>query len=507
MVNLIVEERKRIEEQVRVDASKSKSSRNAKGQFATPPLLAKSIVQHVLCYFPDNVGIHFLEPSIGTGAFYSALKQNLPEGRLIKAKGIEIDSDYFKVADDLWNDDKTSIQYGDFTKLKSPDTEKDRYNLVISNPPYVRHQHIDSEQKNELRARTSRVFKQIPSGLSGLYLYFLGLAHEWLMKDAISVWLIPSEFMDVNYGNVIKKYLKEEVTLLKIHSFDPSDSQFHDALVTSSIVIFKNRKPEKGAKAQFSYGGQLSDPKFQKDINISELHSLHKWSQLAKVGNRIKSNTALLGDFFYTKRGIATGNNDFFILNTEEVEHFDIPRSYLTPILPSPRYLKEKIVNSTDDGVPILRNQLFLLNCKLPIDKIPKEHSSLKNYLLAGEEKSIHDKYLCKNRPIWYQQETREVPRLICTYIGRRKNEKGSPFRFILNKSKAIITNAYLAIYPKPHIVDLLSEDPDLWEKVWRMLNNIPGDKLIAEGRVYGGGMYKLEPKELMNIPIDNIWS
>ena len=35
------------------------------------------------------------------------------------------------------------------------------------------------------------------------------------------------------------------------------------------------------------------------------------------------------------------------------------------------------------------------------------------------------------------------------------------------------------------------------------MLNLISSQELIKKGRVYGGGMYKLEPKELENVEIE----
>ena len=38
-------------------------------------------------------------------------------------------------------------------------------------------------------------------------------------------------------------------------------------------------------------------------------------------------------------------------------------------------------------------------------------------------------------------------------------------------------------------------------------LNKITGKVMLDEGRVYGGGMRKLEPKELSNVPVPDILS
>ena len=65
-----------------------------------------------------------------------------------------------------------------------------------------------------------------------------------LQTNGLAAWLIPSEFMDVNYGDEVKRYLTERVCLLQIHRFCPSDVQFDDALVSSAIVVFEKRQAE-----------------------------------------------------------------------------------------------------------------------------------------------------------------------------------------------------------------------------------------------------------------------
>ena len=91
--------------------------------------------------------------------------------------------------------------------------------------------------------------------------------------------------------------------------------------------------------------------------------------------------------------------------------------------------------------------------------------------------------------------------------MGRQDTGSGRPFRFILNQSKATAPNVYLILYPKPFLQMFLKERPELLRAIWSALNQISTTTLTGEGRVYGGGLHKLEPKELGNVPADSIFS
>jgi adenine-specific DNA-methyltransferase len=87
--------------------------------------------------------------------------------------------------------------------------------------------------------------------------------------------------------------------------------------------------------------------------------------------------------------------------------------------------------------------------------------------------------------------------------MGRTSDDRQSPFRFIWNQSNAIAANVYLMLYPKPDIEERVREDGNVQESLFRCLQSICIESLVGEGRVYGGGLHKVEPKELAKVHVD----
>ncbi len=250
-----IEERRQAE-QIRLDTLKTAAERNKWGQFATPFELALSLAR----YAHKIIGewrLRFLDPAIGTGSFYSALSQVVPAKAIEAAAGIELDPLFAEAAEMLWGKSGLRVGQGDFTKQKPP---AERFNLVLTNPPYVRHHHLDADDKERLKLQLARSLNMEISGLAGLYCYFLLQSHDWMEEQGLAIWLIPSEFMDVNYGATVRRYLAERVTLLHIHRFCPTDMQFTDALVSSAVVVFRKAPPPAGHRVRFSFAGPIENP-------------------------------------------------------------------------------------------------------------------------------------------------------------------------------------------------------------------------------------------------------
>jgi adenine-specific DNA-methyltransferase len=503
-----ITEYRRLLIQQQLDAARTQAERNKLGQFATPSGLATEMLEYARSLLPEDQAIRFLDPAIGTGSFLSALLRSFPLSRISSVTGYDIDAYNGQKAVELWSDSPFEFHIADFTRAIPPQAEHEKANLLICNPPYVRHHHLTGNEKLRLQEMAKKITGLHFSELAGLYCYFLCMAHLWMQENALAGWLIPSEFMDVNYGRQIKHYLLHQVTLSRVHRFDPDEVQFQDALVSSAVLWFKKAIPPQNHTVEFTFGGTMSRPKVSLHIPVDVLKHTTKWTKfpLNSIPAVLHSDRkqVRLSDLFDVKRGLVTGANDFFILTSEQVAQYQLPQEFLTPILPGPRLLLLDEIQADAVGNPLLEEQLFLLDCKLPENEV-RTYPALAKYLQMGVEKDVHTGYICSHRSPWYAQEERLPSRLLCTYMGRVGKERNNPFRFILNHSKTIVANVYLMLSPKPVLAKLLRDDPELYRPIWQALKRIAPEVLIGEGRVYGGGLYKLEPGELMNAPADTV--
>ena len=479
-----------------LDAQKTQKDRNLMGQFSTPFPLALDMMKYMR-QLQGTDDVSFVEPSIGTGVFYSAFTEVFGnKGQQVL--GFEIDPHYFNPTKEFWKDDSLELRCMDFLAQK-PDM---LFDILVANPPYVRHHHIDNETKVRLQGEILQKTGIRISGLAGLYCYFMMLSASWLKEGGLSCWLVPSEFMDVNYGEAVKRYLLQNVELLHIHRFKADDLQFADALVSSCIVVFRNRKPAAQHTIRFTIGGSINSPETDRLINAMQLKAGKKWTSLFTQETLYDEQHAKLGDFFTVKRGIATGDNNFFIIDKETIEQYEIPQQFLRPILPSPRHIKGDRINN-DHGLPIVQHQQFLFSCNLPESVLKEKYPKVWEYVRLGYEKGVQKGYICSRRTPWYSCEEREPAAIVVPYMGRSETSNRL-FRFILNTSKAITTNVYLLLYPKPQYAHCI-KDENVLEEIWQELNAIPTETLSRNGRFYGGGLRKMEPKELMQTPAKGI--
>lgn len=460
----------------------------------TPPELAQEIAAYALKLLGD-VPIDFGDPAVGTGAFFAALLKVGRRDSIKSAIGIDISQKQVEAARWRWKSKDMEVREGDYLHMG----ELPQRNFILANPPYLRHQGIKADYKHELRERASLDIGIRVSALSGQYVYFILLSHKWMAPGAIAAWLIPSEFMQTDYGKALRYYFSKKVQLIRIHQFDNDNPQFENAEVLPCVVVFRNIVPTPDNKVIFSLGGSLKSPNSTEKVGEDRLHPESKWRIQRRTIIERDDTYVKLGDLFSVRRGIATGANSFFVLERDKAKELGIPDIALRPILPKAMNLSSDIVKRKKDGHPNVERQLCVLDSSLSEVEIAEKYPLMMQYLKKGRDEGVLNGYLVSRRSPWYKQEQREPAQFLCTYMG--KAHAGKPaIRFIWNKSNAIATNTYLLLYPHTAILKLMKKKPAIAEAIFQLLKASSWQAVGEFSRQHAGGLSKIEPKELQEV-------
>ena len=346
------------------------------GQFLTPPEIALEMAKVVKEYFPITSGdIRFGDPAIGTGTFFRVVKIVFSNYKIESSIGIDIDKEIVSTTRTIWGTRGLKIFIGDYLlKFKKYFTKR---NIILCNPPYLRSQMIPINKRVKYKNIIQKDLGIKVDGRSGLFIYFILHAHNSLEENGLAAWLIPSEWMENDYGRILRKYLTEKVELLRIHKYDPNEIQFENVIVSSTFILYRKKKPNINNNVKISYHQTIYNPETIEEITIGELSLLNKWRRSQINTKIIMQNHKPLDHYFSIKRGVATGANDYFIIENKNIKKYGIPKQCCRPILPNPRELNQLIIESDTNGYPIITPKLFLIDCKLKDQVIKKKISKI----------------------------------------------------------------------------------------------------------------------------------
>lgn len=484
------------------------------GVFLTPPELAFDITRAALKYVDKSEPIAFGDPSVGSGIFLASLVKLAGADAIATAIGVEADALRGHLTHDRWRSVGLDVVTGDFvdgicgpTDPNMMITERDdrwrldRRSLILANPPYIRSQKLNFEQASSWRRALTRRRGVKVDERSDLYLYFLLAAHDWMLDDGIAAWLLPTEFMFTNYGAALRSYLTRDVTLLAVHSYD-GPSKFSNARVTSCAVILRNAAPPEDHVVQFSAGGIIADPYVKTSVPLGDLLASSKWHFIADDGVPPEDTAGWkIGDLFRVKRGLATGSNEHFLLRSQDADEMAAPANWLLPVVPRSRNLPGPVIEGDPSGDPDLQDLKWLIDVDVDLVEIEKKAPKLAAYLRSIES-SVAAGTIVRRRKLFYKQEKNAPARYIFSYMAR---DQAFGRRFFLNRSRAVILNNYLGLYPTDAVQRWLDDSSDRELQLLNTLRGVQPSALARAGRVYVEGLTKVEPRELAGIRLSEV--
>jgi adenine-specific DNA-methyltransferase len=356
--------------------------------------------------------------------------------------------------------------------------------LYVGNPPYVRHHNIDPAWKKWL-TRTAGERGLTASQLAGLHVYFFLATVQNASRGDRGVFVTSSEWLDVNYGALVRELVLDGLGGQAIHVLDPQVEPFEDAQTTGAITCFeigatprsiRLRRVKSVADLGTLGGGQR--------VRRERLAEARRWTPLLRTARKIPEGHIELGEVFRVHRGAVTGANRIWVVDPNST---DLPKKVIFPTVTRARELfaaGEKLANLTTlRAVVDLPDDLDLLDST-------EDRRSVERFLRIAKREGVHNGYIARHRKSWWSVGLRRPAPILATYMARR-----SP-AIVRNPAEARHINIAHGLYPR----ETLNAD-----QLDCVANALRESISVHQGRTYAGGLTKFEPKEFERILIPNV--
>lgn len=361
-----------------------------KGAVYTPRNIVRYMIKNSIDkdMIIKNPFIKILDPSCGGGNFiielYKHLFQiycdnleminkinnlNLNKGMVHKhilgknIYGFDIDKKAIQILRlDLWdligdNDFSDNIRNSDFLMID----EKEKFNVILGNPPYIGHKSIDKSYIKNIKEFYSDVYKN----KSDLCYCFIKKAKKICTEEGIVIFIISRYFLEGQNAISIRNFIKnnyEIETIIDYYGLRP----FKGNGIDPAILFLKNSphlKKEYDFQVIRPFLNQIREKKFD---FISEVHTkknIHiikcrfsdleheNWvilDQIEKniVNKIIKRSNCKLGNLVESFQGVITGCDKAFIVNEEIINNHKIERDLIHSWIKSSNIDKNRINKS-----------------------------------------------------------------------------------------------------------------------------------------------------------------
>lgn len=185
------------------------------GQYFTPEYVADFMIG--LSSVAKDAKI--LEPACGEGVFLKLLEEKGYKNII----GYEVDETLNKIT-------KSKILFESFVTADI----KEKYDLVIGNPPYIRWKHLNQTLKEELN--NNELWQKYFNSLCDYLCIFVLKSVELLKENGELIFITPEYWINTKHAQILRSYLTKNGYFTNIVHFN--ETPIFDK-VASSILIFK----------------------------------------------------------------------------------------------------------------------------------------------------------------------------------------------------------------------------------------------------------------------------
>lgn len=369
----------------------------------------------------------------------------------------------------------------DFTRVRLPKV-KGR-TAFIGNPPYLRHHQIPSASKRWAQLTASRLGYTI-SGLAGLHAYFYLATAKLAVEHDFGCYVTSAEWLDVNYGAIVRNLLTGTLGGRQIHVIEPTVSSFEGTATTAAVVQFRVGGESAGLGFRAVPDLQRLSPltPSEKPVAYERLVEAPRWSVFLRSRTQIPEGYIELGELARVHRGTVTGSNATWVARGD----IDLPDEVLFRSITKARELFA--AGSTLTSAQHLRH---VIDLPADLDALAAEsRAKVDRFLKAARRADVHEGYVAKNRRAWWSVGLKDPAPILATYMARR------PPAFVRNTAEARHINIAHGLYPREHLTEL---------QLRNLARSLSTSVAVGQGRTYAGGLTKFEPREMERLPIPDL--
>ena len=455
---------------------RSPEERRPLGQTYTP----RPIIEAMLRWAADHGDpVRVVDPGAGSGRYLVAAGERFPGAAL---HGADIDPlAALMLRANLAAAglaDRARVHVGDYRALSLPPV--DGPTLFVGNPPYVRHHRIAPEWKTWL-LETARRRGLDASALAGLHVHFFLATAEYGRNGDYGAFITSSEWLDVNYGGLVRQLLLDGLGGQSLHVLAPEAPLFSDATTTSAITCFRiGETPSTMRIRRVESLSDLGRLAGGRSVSRQRLAGTSRWSVLTRETPRLREGYVELGELCRVHRGTVTGANAVWVRRDASP---DLPERVLFPSITKAREL-------FGAGARLGSLEALRRVVDLPVDLDvldDDEREQVDRFLREARARGVHEGYIASNRRAWWSVGLRAAAPILATYMARR------PPAFVRNDAGARHINIAHGLYPRERMSDVLLD---------RLADRLRAEVTLAQGRTYAGGLVKFEPREMERIPV-----
>lgn len=460
-------------------------------QFFTPEPIAQLMIDWVRAVKPESV----LDPAVGPGVFLRLMARSDPRISLV---GVEVDQTAIEAARLALKNTNAQLISHDFLTWGNDS----KFDGIVANPPYLRHH--DIHYSFDVFAEIGHRNGVILSKLANIYILFILEICRRLKPGGRAAVIVPGEWTNANFGMALKRYLLSNGYLDAVVYFSNLSEQFEDALTTAAILLIEKPASKVSKRDTFeSYfvehgehfdglrrivldNAKSVEGVIHRTFLYRDVVELEKWDKVLRDGMaEQRAGFGPLSTVASSRRGIATGANDFFHLSDADVVRLKLRRSNLKACVGRADDVRSlKFTKDDFEAIQVKQSRVWLLS----FESVPNE--SEQEYIKAGVERGLDDRFLLAGRKPWYSMERRPPSPIWAAVFGRKS------LRFVYNEAGVSNLTTFHCIYPE-------RTDAIFCRALVACLNSRLVQELAEhQRRVYGGGLIKFEPKDLLQIQV-----